>query len=237
MSMYNNNQPEFYFNIGNEIVKEGIFERLPELRPAIGGHFWREDGKHKKMLLIGESNYFDDNDIPISDFLNAEKWYKAKDAKLIPEYARTKVSNWIGDDYPTFKKFFKIIDEVLDEAGIDHFRGLEETGFYNYFLRPAHKKGSNKGFKPENIDREVSGIALSGILERLNPDLVIFLSKKAYAEFEKFCNRNNVIYKNIVIKHVSHPASIWWYRNGGDRGKKKFEQLLKDHWLISKQEL
>lgn len=91
--------------------------------------------------------------------------------------------------------------------------------------------GKNKGFVPQNIDREVSGIALSGILDRLNPDLVIFLSKKAYSEFEKFCNQNNLIYENIVIEHVSHPASIWWNRNGGTRGKVKFEQLLKMYWI------
>ena len=119
MNEYNENQPEYYFGIGNAIVKEGIFERFPELRPAVGSHYWREDGRHKKMLLVGESNYFDDNDIPYSDFLDAEKWYKAEDAKLIPEYAQTKVSNYIGN-YQTFDKFFNIMSKVLEGAGIEH---------------------------------------------------------------------------------------------------------------------
>lgn len=231
MNEYNENQAEFYFGIGNQIVKEGIFERFPELRPAVGyPNYWRKDGKHNKMLLVGESNYFDDRDIPYSDFLDAEKWYKAEDAKLIPEYAQTKVSNNIGG-YPTFNKFFKIMSNVLNEAGIEHFTGLGEAAFYNYFLRPAYNDGKHKGFIPQNIDREVSGIALSGILDRINPDLVIFLSKKAYTEFGKFCKRNNVVYENIVIEHVSHPASIWWNRDGGIRGKVKFEQLLKEYWI------
>lgn len=231
MNEYDKNQAEFYCEIGKDgVIKEGIFERFPELRPAVGSHYWREDGRHKKMLLVGESNYFDDNDIPYSDFLDAEKWYKAEDAKLIPEYAQTKVSNYIGN-YRTFDKFFNIMSKVLEEAGIEHLTGLEEAAFYNYFLRPAYKDGKNKGFVPQNIDREVSGIALSGILDRLNPDFVIFLSKKAYSEFQKFCNQNNAIYENIVIQHVAHPASIWWNREGGIRGKAKFEQLLKKYWI------
>ena len=182
------------------------------------------------MLLVGESNYFDDSDIPNSDFLDSIKWYKAEDAKLIPDYAQTKVSNYIGN-YRTFDKFFSIMGKVLEEAGIEYLTGLEESAFYNYFLRPAYNDGKHKGFIPQNIDRKVSGISLSGILDKLNPDLVIFLSKKAYSEFGKFCSQNNVIHENIVIEHVSHPASIWWNRDGGIRGKAKFKQLLKEFWI------
>lgn len=84
MKSFDKNQAEFYYGIGKDyIVKEGIFERFPELRPAVGSHYWREDGAHKKMLLVGESNYFDNNDLPFSDFLDAEKWYKTENAKLI----------------------------------------------------------------------------------------------------------------------------------------------------------
>ena len=57
---YNSNQPEFYYGMGKDLVKEGIFERFPELIPAVGDNYWREDGKHKKLLLVGESNYFED---------------------------------------------------------------------------------------------------------------------------------------------------------------------------------
>ena len=230
MSEYNSNQPEFYYNIGSGgIVKEGIFERFPELIPAVGDHYWREDGLHKQMLLVGESNYFDDNDVSHSDFRDAEKWYKCADAKLIPEYRKTAVSNWIG--YGTFNKVFNIMGKVLSASGIEHKDGLHETAFYNYFLRPAYNDGKNRGFRPQDIDREVSGLALSGVIERLKPNLIIFLSKLAYTEFSKFVNRNNPDYGRI-IEHVSHPASIWWNRNGGVNGKTKFENLLNQFWLV-----
>lgn len=54
MENQDKNQVEFYYGIGkNCIVKEGIFERFPELIPCAGDHYWREDGAHKKMLLVG----------------------------------------------------------------------------------------------------------------------------------------------------------------------------------------
>lgn len=231
MGEYNSkNQPEFYYGIGKDgIVKEGIFERFPELIPAIGDHYWREDGTHKKMLLIGESNYFNNNDEPYSDFKDAEAWYKSTEAKLIPEYHKKDVSNDIG--YETFNKVFNIMDKVLSNFSIDHQERLYETSFYNYFLRPAYNDGKNKGFIPHNIDKEVSGTALTGIIEKISPDLIIFLSKKAYTEFSLFLRRNNLAYDKIIIEHASHPASIWWNRDGGIHGKVKFEDLLRKYWI------
>ena len=155
------------------------------------------------------------------------------DAKVIPEYRKTAVSNWIG--YPTFNKVFNIMDKVLSDYGIEHKDGLHESAFYNYFLRPAYNDGKRKGFRPQDIDREVSGLALSGIIERLKPNLIIFLSKKAYTEFSKFINNKNLVYKDVDIEHVSHPASIWWNRNGGINGKTKFENLLNHFWLVKQQ--
>lgn len=230
MNQYSEKQPEFYFGIGSEIVKEGIFERFPELIPAVGDNYYRKDYSHGKMLLIGESNYFSDVDAQASDFNDVNKWYNGSGSKLIPDYRKKDVSNWIG--YKTFNKVFKIMDRTLADSGVEHFEYLlQEASFYNYFLRPAHDKGANKGFNPLNIDRDVSGIALSGIIDRLNPNLVVFLSKKAYTEFEKFCKSCDVVYENIIVEYVSHPASIWWNRDGGIRGKAKFEQLLREYWI------
>ena len=40
MNEYNENQAEFYYGIGKDgVIKEGVFERFPELRPAVGSHY------------------------------------------------------------------------------------------------------------------------------------------------------------------------------------------------------
>lgn len=215
-------------------VKEGIFVRFPELIPAIGNNYCREDGQHGKLLLVGESNYFDDRDIPYSDFLDAHKWYTDEDALLIPKENERKkaVSNWI--EYPTFRKVFNIMNKVLDIKGIHHEDGLGEAAFYNYFLRPAYNNGHSKGFKPQEIDKAVAGEALSGILQCISPDLVIFMSKLAYMEFEKYIKAGKLDFHTICITYVSHPASPWWNRNNGSLGKLKLVQLLQDNWIMDR---
>ena len=208
------------------IVKEGIFVRFPELIPAEGSNYWRGDGKRKRLLLIGESNYFTRDWAEKSVFMDAERWYKEDTDKLIPEEKKIDVSNYI--DYPTFNKVFDIMDKVLDENGIEHERGLGEGAFYNYFLRPALSEGGNRGFKPENIDNEVAGVALAGIIQVISPDIIIFLSKKAYLAFKAYCERNGLSYANIYIDHLSHPSSSWWYRYECAR---RFEELLNKYWI------
>ena len=178
---------------------------------------------------MGESNYFEDYPETVSVFRDADKWYTADTDRLIPEEMKSKVNNWI--DYRTFNAVFNIMHRVLGEAGIVHGDKLAETAFYNYFLRPALNDGGSKGFNPEGIDNEVAGVAMTGVIDRLNPDLVVFLSKKAYDEFTKYCRRCGLEHGDVIIAAVAHPASPWWNRRDGIYGKKKFEAYLKGHWI------
>lgn len=211
------------------IVREGIFVRFPDLLPAVREHYWREDGRHRKLLFIGESNYFNDNDIPQSDFLDAELWYKGAEAKLIPENRKKDVNNDIG--YKTFNKVFNIMGEVLDDNGITHLDGLGEAAFYNYFLRPAYNNGKTKGFRPQQIDREVAGEALVGIINCVNPDLVVFLSKLAFLSFENYLKSKSITFEDVKIEQVSHPSSPWWNRWNGVLGKAKLKDILRNYWV------
>ena len=73
-----------YANIGKgSIVEEGIFVRFPELVPASLDNYWNSK-KHKKLLIVGESNYFDDK--VDSVFKDSQAWYSEADKQhLIPE--------------------------------------------------------------------------------------------------------------------------------------------------------
>lgn len=214
------------------IVEEGVFVRSPELVPAWGNHFWREDRAHKKMLLIGESNYFDDADIPYSDFLQPQEWYRNPDAKLIPEYRKTDVGNW--KTYKTFTRVYDCMNRILDENHIEHEEdALCESAFYNYFLRPAHNTGRKKQFVPQPVDLDVAGEALTGVIRVLSPDLIVFLSKLAYNSFLKYCSEKNIVWEGIVIEQVNHPAS-WRFHNAEKSacyGKVKLEGLLRKYWI------
>ncbi|MDR0832667.1 MAG: hypothetical protein LBN93_00515 [Candidatus Symbiothrix sp.] len=219
--------------IGTEIVKEGVFERFPELVPVFGGNY--SSDKHKKLLLVGESNYFPDEwEDSKSVFKNAELWYKGENCSLIPEEMQRNVSNWVGD-YKLYINLFNSMKFVLDKCEITGYKDylLEEASYYNYFLRPARgikgKNGFQKDCKP--IDSEVSYIALCSIIKEKNPDILIFASKYAWTNFDSYCKKHNQEFTTTKIEWVNHPSVhfSWHHRYGN--GKQKFEKLLLENWI------
>lgn len=235
-------QQEFFHRIGTDIIPSGIFERFPELIPCVGVNYERADGKHKKLLFIGESNYFDKELEAVSVFQDANEWYMGNTNRLIPEAKRKAVSNDTG--YKPFVRVFNQANTFLKNNGVEPAGDrLTETVFYNYFLRPALNPGSGKAkkIKPEEIDREVAGTALCGIIERLKPHVIVFLSKFSFVAFKQYLNCKNqnytnisnidIRYNSIEIHGLVHPSSIWWYRNNGAYGWARLEKILKGSWL------
>lgn len=219
-----------YDNIGKGgIVKEGIFVRFQELVPACPDN-WGNSNIHGKLLIVAESNYFEDN--VDSVFKNPELWYQGEDTNhLIPDDKKVAVSNWI--DYKTFDRVCKTMSEV---SGLNCKPVFKEAMFYNYFLRPATVKVVRGKkiltFKKDctQIDRDVAGDALCGIIEIDKPDVVIFVSRYAYSEFHKYIVQKGYNL-NVPYDFVNHPALpfSWNHRNGN--GKQKFERLLREYWI------
>lgn len=224
------NEPKYYYGIGTDIVKEGIFERFPELIPYVGENYY--SSYHKKLIFIGESNYFPaefellvekierygNSTLLTSDeiqflhdfvevFPNEYKWYKEYTGKPIPQSIKSFVGNAI--DYKPFNdNVFGLIKSILKDKNIEtEGCGLDQVAFYNYFLRPAVAKGTKKGFKPQALDREVAGAALCDIIKRLEPQIIVFLSKKAFGEFKKYLEDYKVHYNATEIHAIDHPNS------------------------------
>jgi|BioPla2DNA2_1021312.scaffolds.fasta_scaffold30403_1 hypothetical protein len=232
-------------NIGTNIIKEGIFERFPELTPAVGEPNYYK-GEHSKLLLIGESNYFTDDFESKCAFKNAEKWYHGEGCNLIPEdeEIKHKVSNWVGGG--RFNNIFNSMKGVLEEAGVTDYNKenpLCEAAYYNYFLRPASVKilpngKKDLGFKKDlqNLDCKVAYLALRGIIEKIKPNIVIFLSSLAWKWFTKYYDVDNdkSFTDDIVLDFVYHFSNprTWNHKNGN--GRQKFENLLIEHWIKDK---
>lgn len=235
-----------YSNIGKDgIVKEGIFVRFEELIPACPEN-WGYSNLHHKLMIVGESNYLKDNVDNV--FKDPKAWYLGE-ASIIKQFLKDqekKVSTW--KYYRTFSKLCKVMNEVANT----HCNSVyEEAVFYNYFLRPATVRGTDKSFEKdcEQLDRDLAGTALSGVIDLLIPDIVIFASKYAYDEYTDYVvkhpdNTNirfvseykylELVERNIKIRidFVNHPAARGknnWYNS--ENGKQKFERLLKEYWL------
>lgn len=223
-------------SFGKELIPEGIFNRFRELEPAFGKNYGMNN--LKKLLIVAESNYFEDDLEKESVFKDPEKWYHGKNCPLIPEKKKDNVSSWIGEGYPIFNNIFDSIRTVLDESNIKYEKTyylLDEFAFYkNYFLRPASRKGKNLSFEKDckQIDRDVAGYALCGIIDIIQPNIVIFVSKYAYDEFNLYCSQNNKKFDNCIIEYTNHPSrpASW----SDENGKQKFENLLREYWVKSK---
>jgi len=219
-----------YSNIGKDgIVKEGIFVRFPELIPACPEN-WGNSNLHRKLMIVGESNYFDDN--ADSVFKDPEAWYTGEDIlHLIPDDYKVRVSNWKAE-YPPFNNLCKSMNQVSE--GFHYDTVYDGAMFYNYFLRPATVRNGNKSFKKDctQMDREIAGIALCGIIEIDKPEIVVFVSKYAYSEFQKYIDSKMYPIGEIKIDFVYHPSRHFSWHHCNGNGKQKFERLLRDYWIV-----
>ena len=215
------NDKEFYYGIN------GIFERFPELIPAVGEHYYREDGLHKKLMLVAESNYLGVSDEK-SVFRNAEVWYEGDDTTpLIPDEKKIDFKNW-KYAYPPFRRAIDVANQVLIDNGIKSNGEQDEISFYNYFLRPAD---SDRKIRPLGIDYRYSGVAMEGVIQKLEPDVIVFLSSNACNSFMKYMQENCISHEDTVICSVVHPSSMWWWRNSGIYGHKKLYDILERNWI------
>lgn len=228
-------------DIGKNLVKEGIFkdfpnltkgvfERFPELKPQGGENYWQ--GEHKILLLVGESNYFEDKLESIYDFKNFNNWYTSENCRLIPEEKKKDVSNWKSGG--GHNNIFRSMKNVLDETGIKNYDNkdlLQEALYYNYFLRPASVTKSNKGFEKDCklIDCQVSYLALRGIIDEIKPNIVIFVSKFSHDKFMEYYKQEESHYEPVEIDYVNHFSRACW---SDPNGQQKFEYLLREHWVI-----
>jgi len=220
---------EKYNEIINQIKEEGIFVRFQKLKPFEGTN-WNIDKNHSKLLLIGESNYFEDELESTSNFKVAKDWYIGDKSRLIPNEKEADVNN--GGKIEHLKGLKLTILKLLNK------NPYYEIAFYNYFLRPASIKIINGkrdlGFKKDykDLDGEVAFVAFCEVLESLQPDIVIFASALAWEKMELFKKINNIKnFGDIVIEKVSHPSSPWWNNSNGAYGHQLFEDLLWKYWI------
>ena len=81
----------------------------------------------------------------------------------------------------TFANVANVFKEFIPK-GEDPFR---YCAGYNFYLRPAKEMES---IKDKPINRKIAAKTLRKVIDILNPEYVVFLSKKSYGVFKKKCN-------------------------------------------------
>lgn len=206
--------------------KINIFERFPDFMPFIGDEYYSNSSKSKKMLFIWESYYDTKNRLKKYDE-DTKGWYENEEQELIDEYfckmfkkdkektnynnhwnfASKMHKNGIDRKSPTFRNVEKVLDEFLKDKN-----SFKYCAGYNYYLRPATNSSS---IKSDPLDEEVAAKALKAIIEKINPNKVVFFSKKASESFKKaidYFKLDKEGFENIEFETFVHPACAWWNR-------------------------
>lgn len=196
------------------------FELHPEMLPFVGRNY-----PQTKILLLGESHYLsDDEDFEVKKM---EGWYTKPSEKYAfkhPGYFNTRdvVHNFLigcrSKAHSIFSNPAKALIEAWDLKDITDSEAYTAFAFFNYFQRPEANSG--KSISLSKDDEESSAKVFNKIVEILKPQLVVFLSKKAY---ESYCQYKG---KDIEtkIEEVYHPTCKYWNKEGG---KEKISGLFR----------
>ncbi len=222
----------------NEKNREfAVFERFPDFVPYIAKGY----GDSKKILLIWESYYASYKD-SIEIVKSPEKWYFDAPQECIDslrEFGRQNeeacrhwnfASKMYADGIDRKSRTFANVANVFKE-----FMPKDEDPFcycagYNFYLRPA--KGA-ESINDKGIDKQIAVETLKSVINTLDPQYVIFFSKKSYEAFK--CHKNE--FQSVTFKQFSHPASPWWNRKQGKdklSAKERFLQFLRNEVFNNK---
>ena len=217
-----------------------VLELHPELETFVGNNYGK--GGSLKVLYYGESPFLPNNK---GETLSVEDWYSKTSKELglndkdrawinTKEIIRNDVINSPLKDksHSMFRNIGNVHGEALNKG--DYRTALDDLSYGNYFKKPAGITGGS--IKVTEMDKEVAYDAFKKDLETLNPDKLVFSSKKAYdAVIETATKRgDNKILQFLKERAVvvPHATSAWWNRisktYGGLSGKERLLQFLRD---------
>lgn len=200
------------------------YQKHPQMMPFVGADY----GEHgPKILLIGESHYLQ----PESTIhLDPSVWYESTVADLDKEslddrrreYWATHTRACLTKQGPTWKKksftIFRNLEAALVEAGYPTSDNtLRYVAFMNGFQRPAV---SRRSIKATGLDRDRSVATVQAVIDVLQPDHVICVSRKSF----KALNAQ----LSAETHGTPHPASPWWNRaSKKGAGKAQFVEIVR----------
>lgn len=193
----------------------------PQLLPFVGSKW--EASKHK-ILLVAESHYLPKE---YNNKFGPDEWYKVtsnsfKDYRLIG-YTDTRANvegveeSW---GHSIHKNVVRSFNNVFGYTS--PMESYSQIAFYNYFQRPAEENG--KSIRSTHEDHQLAFDFHLYLKEKIQPDWVMFLSKKAYHLYIGFGGSGD------RVSTVPHPTSSWWNRKSKSHsnrtGKEKFEEII-----------
>ena len=209
-------------NVEESIERIAHYKRYPLMKPFIGINYFNAA---KKILIIGESHFFDHEDEITEDYINSSptKWYSSSQKDL-----HESKHKWIftRDIIKTSKHMvFRELDTILESTfeKIDG-RAINNIAYMNGFQRPANKAGASiKGMTGEKDFKE-GAETIQAVIDVIEPEYVIFISKFTWDTIGSRITKKD----GIHFEFINHPASIkYWNDKENSHSKYRLIEILK----------
>lgn len=229
-----------------DLLRISHYKQHPQMIPFVG----KDWDKTRKILVIGESHYLDDNDDETTKRGNRniwENWYKISSKKLTDtQLSWTSTALLINEAIETNHFYpgwgiWKNIKDAIIESGFNPnaentSKALCYIAYMNFFQRPALKSGES--ITSDENDIKIANNTLSNVVDIIKANYIFFVSSKAWESF------NKELFNDKEIGHSCHPTSKWWnmeskkYTKPKGRekitGKESFKYFIKNNIIFNK---
>ncbi|MDD4963962.1 MAG: hypothetical protein PHI11_08610 [Gallionella sp.] len=205
------------------------YKKYPQMMPFIGDNY--VSLSHRKLLLIGESNYFPKK---AESHHSAEAWYLNSYKELTDEEMRwincrdLLTGKWESPGHFIYRELNRCIEEILEINSL--VKGITHVAYMNGFQRPANTGDSIKKILKE-VDITIGYEAIRNTILAIDPDIVVFVSKFTGQCFKRKVSND---FKAIKCHTVCHPGTggLYWHNQNYANGRKKFISILKDEFNL-----
>tara|TARA_B100000809_G_C14969014_1_gene470180 strand:+ start:67 stop:756 length:690 start_codon:yes stop_codon:yes gene_type:complete len=199
------------------------YRKFPAMLPFVGKNYGINNSR--KIMLIAESHY-----LPPKSTISrkTESWYNSEQSDLTSEeitWINTRnilKGDWKADGHMIFRELNIRMSEFMN---IKQFRAMTNVVFMNGFQRPSPATGDSiKNFcKP--IDYEIAAKTIEKVVNIVEPDLVIFVSKLSWDKLRWKIPKSEL---EIEYNFVCHPGTggRYWHHSKYEHGLKKFKSLI-----------
>lgn len=160
--------------------------------PWIGEKYFETESKHR-MLVIGESHYFNPNEDPGKTEANKENLMRR-------DYSQRVIGEDVQhttEDYPTYRNFHKAL---FKHNNLDFTLFWSRVGFFNLIQRPLDSKHN----RPSKKEFQMGWQTFEEVLKRLAPSYCIFIGSSAVNHL----NKNSTIGASLKRSNVSYFEKI-----------------------------
>jgi len=212
-------------SIQEKLQRIDRFQKMPQMTPWVGDDY----GVHtKRVLFIGESHY-----LPYESTIqkSINEWYGSSIKNLnADEIAMTSTAKIVSERFnknSIWRNPAKIIISSFSDLPTgENGNVYTNFAFYNFFQRPAETQG--KSIIVQSEDLQVANDTLKKIVDILKPEVIVFLSTKAF----NACSRSDFD-NSVYIDYSPHPGKQWWNRIAkkydNKRGSEKFKWIIDTH--------